>query len=62
MTELEIISEQHKVIVQQTKRIKKLTSRLLEKKKYEFEFLKMAGASTAYMQNIDAKDRKALEE
>jgi hypothetical protein len=48
--------------VRQTKRIKKLTSRLLEKKKYEFEFLKMAGASTAYMQNIDAKDRKALEE
>jgi DNA-dependent RNA polymerase auxiliary subunit epsilon len=48
--------------VQQAKHIKKLTRRLLEKKKYELEFLKMAGASTEYRQNIDAKDRKALEE
>jgi DNA-dependent RNA polymerase auxiliary subunit epsilon len=62
MTDLEIIEGQHKVIVQQAKHIKKLTRRLLEKKKYELEFLKMAGASTEYRQNIDAKDRKALEE
>jgi predicted CopG family antitoxin len=61
MTDLEIIEGQHKVIVQQGKRIKKLIRRLLAKKKYELEFLKMAGASQEYLQNIDAKDKKALE-
>jgi len=60
LTDTEIIQAQHDAIQALQKRVKRLSRRLLEKKKYEIEFLKMAGASTEYLRKIDRKDQAAL--
>ena len=62
MTDVEIIAAQQLVIDQLQKRVKKLTRRLKEKKKYELQFLINAGCTPAYIEAIDEKDRKVMEE
>jgi DNA-dependent RNA polymerase auxiliary subunit epsilon len=60
MTDEELIRGLDIIVRKQAKHIQRLKKRLLEKKKYEIEFLKMAGACTDYMRNIDTKDAAAL--
>ena len=60
MTDEEMIRGLDILVKKQAKHIQRLKKRLLEKKKYEIEFLKMAGACTNYMRQIDEKDSRAL--
>jgi DNA-dependent RNA polymerase auxiliary subunit epsilon len=62
LTDTEIIQAQHDAIQALQKRVKRLSRRLLEKKKYEIEFLKIAGASADYLNKINQKDEAALRE
>ena len=62
MTDVEIIAAQQLVIDQLQKRVKKLTRRLKEKKKYELQFFINAGCTQEYFEAIDEIDRNVMEE
>ena len=63
MTKLEdLLKEQQTIIEKQQKWVRKLLKRLKEKKKYELQFLINTSCTPQYIADIDAKDKRAMEE
>ena len=62
MTDAETIAKQAKEIEKLKRSVKRLKTRLLEKKAYETEDLIQRSATPQFIQHIDDKDQAALRE
>ena len=58
----ELLAKQAELIKKLERKIKRLEKRLLEKKKFETMDLIQKGATSAFIEKIDAKDRAAMKE